>query len=273
MENSVVYDKIDALESKANLIDDKLSSLILSVNSVKSVVTGTNIIVTDIYQGVQINEWIADLKASGLQSTTYNTPDRMNYLIDYQSAVLNADVNRYLMKYVVDNNKNVGQFIGLIIASETTTNVPWATLTTVNALCANSQAFTELTNSLSAFDLFLKGAKPKTALYSNVSITKPVLNSNASAKNILNDNCTDQTYGYSHTLTLNTYVNKITAKVGSGVTLRVNIYNENDARINYANLKNGESVTVNQFVKSITKTGSGSDEGCTIRKYEDLEIS
>lgn len=132
MENTIIYEKIDALEAKAKLIDDKLSGLILSVNSVKSVVTDTNTIVTDIYQGVQINEWIADLKASGLQSTTYNTPDRMNYLIDYQSAVLNADVNRYLMKYVSDNGKNIGRFIGLIISSETTTTVPWESLTTLN---------------------------------------------------------------------------------------------------------------------------------------------
>lgn len=273
MENSIIYDKIEALENKAKLISDSLSSLILSVNSIKSVVTDTNTTVTDIYQGVQINEWIADLKASGLQSTTYQTPDRMNFLIDYQSAVLNADVNKYLIKYVVDNNKNLGQFIGLIVSSETSTNVPWSTLTTVDAICANTQAFTELTNSFSAFDLVLKGAKPKTALYSNVSITKPVLNSNASAKKILNNNCTDQIYGYSHTLTLNTYVNKITANVGSNVTLQVNVYNENDTRIKYANLTDGESVTVNQFVKSIRKYGSGSDEGCTIRMYEDLEVS
>lgn len=273
MENSVVYDKIDALESKANLIDDKLSSLILSVNSVKSVVADTNTIVKDIYEGVQINEWIADLKQSGLQSTTYNTPERMDFLISYESAVLNTDVDDYLIKYVVENNKNLGQFIGIIISSEKSTSVSWPSLTTIDSICKNTQAFTELVQSSTAFDIVLKGAKPKTALYSNVSITKPVLNSNASAKNILNDNCTDQTYGYSHTLTLNTYVNKITAKVGSGVTLQVNIYNESGARINYANLKNGESVTVNQFVKSIEKYGSGSDEGCTIRMYEDLEIS
>ena len=268
-----VKNAIDGVKTDTELIYSSMQSLMLILNSLKAIGSETNAIVKDIYEGVQINEWIADLKQSGLQSTTYNTPERMNFLISYESAVLNTDVDDYLIKYVVENNKNLGQFIGIIISSEKSTSVSWPSLTTIDSICKNTQAFTELVQSSTAFDIVLKGAKPKTALYSNVSITKPVLNSNASAKNILNDNCTDQTYGYSHTLTLNTYVNKITAKVGSGVTLQVNIYNENDARINYANLKNGESVTVNQFVKSITKTGSGSDEGCTIRMYEDLEIS
>lgn len=271
MENTIIYEKIDALEAKAKLIDDKLSGLILSVNSVKSVVTDTNTIVTDIYQGVQINEWIADLKASGLQSTTYNTPDRMNYLIYYQSAVLNADVNRYLMKYVSDNGKNIGKFIGLIISSETTTTVSWESLTTLNDIFSNVQAFTELTNSSAAFDLILKGAKPKTALYSNVAIVKPILNANAAAKNTLLANCS-QIYVTGNSYDAYTFVGTITnATHGSIVNLYVR--NENNQAILSKQLAKGASASVNNFVSDISKSGEGSDNGCNITLYLDLEVS
>ena len=61
----------------------------------------------------------------------------MNFLISYESAVLNTDVDDYLIKYVVENNKNLGQFIGIIISSEKSTSVSWPSLTTIDSICKN----------------------------------------------------------------------------------------------------------------------------------------
>ena len=101
-----VKNAIDGVKTDTELIYSSMQSLMLILNSLKAIGSETNAIVKDIYEGVQINEWIADLKQSGLQSTTYNTPERMNFLISYESAVLNTDVDDYLIKYVVENNKN-----------------------------------------------------------------------------------------------------------------------------------------------------------------------
>ena len=66
-----VKNAIDGVKTDTELIYSSMQSLMLILNSLKAIGSETNAIVKDIYEGVQINEWIADLKQSGLQSTTY----------------------------------------------------------------------------------------------------------------------------------------------------------------------------------------------------------
>lgn len=110
------------------------------IDEVYTFVNETNVVVKDILNGSKIQEWIADLAASGKQSGTYKDASRMNTLLASSDACKNATINQWLFDFAYDNSK-VGQFFGSVF------NQNWSSVTTFTQALQNSTIMSSVMNN------------------------------------------------------------------------------------------------------------------------------
>lgn len=216
---------------------DDLSSIL---KNVQYIVSDTNAVVGDIYLGNQYSEWIKDLAESGTNSSTYKDSSKMDKLIVYEPAILNTQIDDFLFKYIIDNSKPVGSFFKTKL-KDSSGDVEWDSLTTVDAICKNATAYEKLVNDSPSYSVLIEGGQFCT-IYKNYTVTESLTLNSSIAKTILNANSTGKKYqgsedycyytGYIHGLYfVNNFSSRKTIYVkspsNSEIPIEVPFYNPN----------------------------------------------
>ena len=154
------------------VVYDRIEDVLGRIESLYGRVEDTYLVAKDILMGTQISDWIADIKASGTASATYQDASRMNALIANEDAANNQDVAKYLVQWAVANNK-FGTYCGA--ACGAVSGVTWDSLTTPNAVMSNATAFTALWNSSVAYTEIMNNYNTKRAIWDCSAVTEPVI--------------------------------------------------------------------------------------------------
>lgn len=153
------------------VVYDRIDDVLNRVESLFGRVEDTYLVAKDILLGTQISDWIADLKASGTSSATYQDASRMNALIANNDAANNSDVAKYLVQWAIANNK-FGTYCGG--ACENVSGVSWDSLTTPNAVMGNAAGFTALCENAIASKEIMNNPTCRSAICENAAVTEPV---------------------------------------------------------------------------------------------------
>ena len=230
-------------------VDSKIDSLSSVLSNMQYVISNTNAVVQDIYLGNQYSEWIKDLESNGTSSSTYIDSSKMNTLITYEPAVMSSSIDNYLLRYIIDNNKNAGSFFKIKLQDKTS-NI-WESLSTFDSICKNNYAYNILANDSTSFTLVIEeGLFP--TIYSNCSVTRNITKSSSVAKNILISKCEEknESFGEDRKIEAIGFVNTVRSNSGTNLTLT---YCDGSTQQIYC-YSNGN--VVNDFLKEI-KDDSG----------------
>lgn len=135
------------------------------IDEVYTFVNETNIVVKDILNGSKIQEWIADLAASGKESGTYKDSSRMNTLLGNSDACKNATINQHLFDYSYDNSM-IGKFFGSVF------NKDWNSITTFTQALQNSTIMSLVMNNLEGVKVIHGYSKAVNDIFTNYNYIK-----------------------------------------------------------------------------------------------------
>lgn len=160
----------------------KLDELLDRATSLMNRVEDTYLVAKDILMGTNIADWVADLEASGTGSATYADSDRMNALIGNTDACRNVNVAQYLLDWAVAQNKASTYFSS---ALGDVSGVTWESLTSVNAIMANSTAFTAIAGDSLVYEVTAKNVPCRQAIFSNADTTEDIIKASNTALNVM----------------------------------------------------------------------------------------
>lgn len=128
--DKVVYDRIELLEDKVKALESSTNEIYITVR--------------DILNGSRIGEWLANLKAQGISSETYQNDERMDVLVNDTASCLDEEAAIYLLQWAVSKGKaNVyyhsalGDGVG----------VDWASLISPDMIASSSAALAAIDTS------------------------------------------------------------------------------------------------------------------------------
>ena len=162
----------------------RIDELKNTADAILNFASETNIVVKDILQGRQISDWVEDLKTHGTNSDTYKNSERMNALIADRDSCMNPDVESYILKWGIANNK-IGIYLNSVIGN--VSGVTWSSLTTPNSVFSNSKAVDAVFGSSIAFNNIINTGGCGKAIIDNYSITESRITSNPTSWSIINN--------------------------------------------------------------------------------------
>lgn len=171
-------------DEKTDEILEKIENVDLDIAELTQKVNSLQIIVSDIYNGNQTNEWIANLAASGTNSETYNNTERMDYLITQSLACDDASVSKYLLQWAAANNK---AHIFYKSSLGNTSTVTWDSLTSLNSIFSNSSALRLIANKAVTFTATCDVSSTWQTMATNYSVANSIISSSSVAKNVLEE--------------------------------------------------------------------------------------
>lgn len=217
----------------------KLDELLERATSLMNRVEDTYLVAKDILMGTNIADWVADLAASGTGSATYADSERMNALIENTDACRNVNVAQYLLDWAVAQNK-ANTYFGSALGDSS--GVTWESLTSVNAIMANSAAFTAIAGDSLVYEVTANNVPCRRAIFSNSDITEDIIKASDTAMNVMRNKLLKKN-------SMTGYGNKEFVKNMFVMTAK----NENSSTI-YAVIEKGGSV-----IKQIPGNYSGSN--------------
>lgn len=162
-------------------INDKLDN---NFSSIQNQLSYIKITVDDILLGRNLSEWIEDLKVHGVNSDTYKSSERMDILIKDRDSCMNPDVESYILKWGIANNK-IGIYLNSVIGN--VSGVTWSSLATPNDVFSNSKAVDAVFSSATAFNNILNTGGCGQAIIDNYSVTESRITSNPTSRSIINN--------------------------------------------------------------------------------------
>lgn len=232
----------------------KLDELLERATSLMNRVEDTYLVAKDILLGTNISDWVADLEASGTSSATYGDSDRMNALIENTDACRNANVAQYLLAWAVLQNK-ANTYFGSALGDSS--GVTWESLTSVNAIMANSAAFTAIAGDSLVYEVTAKNVPCRQAIFSNSDTTEDIIKASDTALNVMRNKLLQRNSmtGYGNKeFVKNMFL--MTAKNENSSSIIAVVEKAGSAIKQIPGNYNGSNVSVNAFADKIYCNGS-----------------